>query len=251
MAGRAALKTPTISKAGLAACAIGLGLAAAVQVAGPLTGPPLYDGVVVFEPYVYLQPSGSEPGGARWATNNGPVVGGVSPVVALGTPEHPPQAQLIAGGGALAMPAGTTALVVTITPVPPSVVPASGVVYGNVYRISIVNQTGAPITGLAGKQVTVALRDPTTSSTGSPLTIEVLAGGAWQPLTTVSAAVAGTYETTGLTSFGDFALVGSAPAGGDAPALSPFAIVTWLAIAATVAALVAISLRDRRRGRRR
>jgi hypothetical protein len=239
--------TPSVRspRAGLLACLAGFALAAAVQVAGPLPGPPLYDGVVVAEPYVYLQPSGNEPGGARWATTNVPVVAGVSPAIALGTPEHPPQAQLIAGAGALAMPPGTTALVVSITPVPPTVVPASGAVYGNVYRISIVNQVGAPVTGLAGKQVTLGLRDPTGGSTDSRLTIELLAGGAWQPTTTVSAAVAGTYETTGLVSFGDFALIGTVPPGGGS--LSPYAWVTGSAIVVGLL-LLGISVVRARRG---
>ncbi len=235
-------------QAGLLTCLAGLALAAAVQVAAPLPGPPLYDGVVSVEPYVYLEPAGSEPGGARWATSNKPVVDGVSPAIALGTPEYPPQAQLLAAAGALALPGDSTALVVSITPVPATVEPASGTIVGNVYRVLVVNQAGAAVTGLPGKQVTLALRDPGSTDQAS---IELLAGGSWQALPTVSAAVTGTYETTGVTTFGDFALVGTPSAGGGAVGSSPFAIITVGALVLIVVAAAFRFTRDRTRSDRK
>ena len=177
-------------RAGVVACLAGLALAAAVQVAAPLPGPPLYDGVVSVEPYVYLQPSGTQQGGALGASSSNAVVGGVSPAIVLGTPEQPPQAQLLAAAGSLALPGGTTRLVVSITPVPATVEPASGTIVGNVYRVLIVNQAGAPVTGLPDRQVTLALRDPGSTGLAS---IEHLTGGTWQSLPTVSAAVTGGY----------------------------------------------------------
>jgi hypothetical protein len=46
---------------GWLAVALGLGFALALQLASPV-GVPLYDGVIVNEPYRYLQPSGGQPG---------------------------------------------------------------------------------------------------------------------------------------------------------------------------------------------
>ena len=234
-------------RAGVVACLAGIALAAAVQVAAPLPGPPLYDGVVSVEPYVYLQPSGTQQGGALGASSSNAVVGGVSPAIVLGTPEQPPQAQLLAAAGSLALPGGTTRLVVSITPVPATVEPASGTIVGNVYRVLIVNQAGAPVTGLPDTQVTLALRDPGSTGLAS---IEHLTGGTWQSLPTVSAAVTGTYETTGVTTFGDFALVGTPSAGGGAGGASPFAIITVGALVLALAAAVSPSVRNRLRRNR-
>ena len=231
-------------RVGLLVCAAGLAIAAAAQAAAPLPGPPLYDGVVMVAPYAFLQPSGSQPGGAQPASTTVPVAGGVSPAIALGTPESPPQAQLIAGAGALALPAGTTALVLSITPVAPDGQPATGVIAGNVYRVAVVNQAGAPVTGEPGRQVTLALRDPGSTDLAR---IEHLTGGAWQPLTTVSAATSGTYETTGVTSFGDFALVGT-PTAGSGP-LSPLGLGVLAAAALALLAGGLVYVRPSRRGR--
>jgi hypothetical protein len=235
---------PRASKVGIAACVAGLALAAAVQSTGPSLRPPLYDGVVTVDPYKYLQPVGTQAGGPQAATGTVPAVNDISPAIALGTPEQPPQAQLIAGPGALVLPTGTTSVVVTITPVPPAVQPASGAIDGNVYRVSVLNQAGVAVSPLPGKQVTLALRDP---GQYDLVTIALLAGGGWQPLPTVSAAVGGTYETTGLTAFGDFALVGSGSTGtsGSGSAPSPFAIVTIAALVFALSVFAITFLRDR------
>ena len=52
-----------VRRTGLAAFALGLGIAAAAQLAAPLATPPLYDGVVVVQPYVYVNPPAGKPGG--------------------------------------------------------------------------------------------------------------------------------------------------------------------------------------------
>ncbi len=77
--------------------------------------------------------------------------------------------------------------------------------------------------------------------------MELLAGGTWQPLPTVSAPVAGAYLTTGLATFGDFALVGSgSSAGGGAIGFaSPFALVTALVVVLVVLVLAIRFLRGR------
>jgi len=50
-----------VRRTGLAACALGLGIAAAAQLAAPLATPPLYDGVVVVQPYVFVNPPPASP----------------------------------------------------------------------------------------------------------------------------------------------------------------------------------------------
>ena len=227
------------TRTGVVACLIGFAIAAAMQLAAPQPGPPLYDGIITTEPYVFVDPAGNEPGGARWATSNVAATAGTSPSVVLRTPEHPPQAQLIAAAGALVLPAGTTTIEVSLTPVTSSVAPATGSVVGNVYRVAVTNQDGVTVTGQPGKQVTLALRDPGTTDLAH---IERLSAGAWVPVATVSASVPGTYETTGVTSFGDFALVGTPNPGG----FSPGHVVTGAAIVLTLL-LVGIGLL---RGRR-
>ena len=230
--------------AGLLACVAGLALAAAVQLTEPTLRPPLYDGVVTVEPYRYLEPVGTERGGAEGATVTIPVPGDASPAVALGTPEQPPQAQVIAGAGDLALPSGSTALVVTITPVAAATTPPSGAIAGNTYRVGVVNQAGVPVRPVPGSRVTLALRDPGSTDLAR---IELLSGGAWEPLATASAAVSGTFETSVLPSFGDFALVGAASARPSGSDLSPFAGVTAAALVLAAAVVGVMYVRGRRR----
>jgi len=232
-----------VSRVGLAACAVGLALAGFVQVAGPSLRPPLYDGVVTVEPYVYLEPAGSQDGGPKGATRTFLVTSATSPTVTVATPEQPPQAQLIAGAGSFTLPAGTTSIVVTISPVVPAALPPTGAIAGNVYRVVVENQAGAPVIPEADKEVTIALRDPGSTDLAR---IERLSGGSWQALPTVSASVSGTYVTTGLTMFGDFALVGTGATGdGSGSSVSPLAIVTVAAVALALLLAAAAFLRER------
>src|SRR5690242_2929433 len=131
---------------GWLAVALGLGLALGLQLRGP-HAVPLYDGVVVAEPYRYLDPTGSgQTGDPTSASSTQAVSGNVSPVFAIYTDEQPPQAQLIAQADAFQLPPGTTALLASIKPVEPSAQPAAGSIAGNVYRFAITNQAGAPVT---------------------------------------------------------------------------------------------------------
>jgi len=87
----------------LAALAAGLGLVVAAQRLAPISGPPLYDGVVVEDEYKWLSPPAGYQGGAPSAAATVPVQGGQSPNVAVATSEQPPQAQVFAGAGYLDM----------------------------------------------------------------------------------------------------------------------------------------------------
>ena len=187
----------------LAALACGLAIAVVAQRLTPMAGPPLYDGVIVEDEYKWLAPPHGYTGGPQSASDSGAVQGTQSPNLSVGTPEQPPQAQVFAGQGYLVMPPGTTAIDVSIQPVPPAAQPGDGVIAGNVYRISLTSQGGAALTGDAGGGVTVVLRGPRSLPSA---TIERLVGGSWTPLQTDPAGVPHMF-TAVVTDFGDFALV--------------------------------------------
>jgi hypothetical protein len=188
----------------LVAGALAIGLA---RIASPY-GPTLYDGVVPIDPYRWLDPPGGAPGGAKGSTASLDVRGTQSPLVAIATPEQPPQAQIFAQPGALSLPTGTRTLTLSIVPVEAQALPATGQITGNVYRIAITNQAGAAVTAPASARVSVLLRAP--DATLAQATIVELAGGSWRPLGTTPAGFGGTFLAV-LTEFGDFGLVGAGP----------------------------------------
>lgn len=192
-------------RTGLAALALGLGIAAVAQLAAPLATPPLYDGVVVVQPYVYVNPPAGKPGAAKGASAHLALSGPKSPLVALATPEQPPQAQVVAGDGTLVLPATATALDVSITPLDPSVDAAAAStarVLGNVYRFALADQSGAAATAPASALVTVVLRAP---EDAPGATLGQLVDGAWHPLK--SEPMFGSTYVAVVTSFGDFAVI--------------------------------------------
>ncbi len=205
----------------LVVIALGLGVAGVAQVAAPLAAPPLYDGVVVVEPYVYVNPPPGKPGGAKGASARVPMNGTKNAVVALATPEQPPQAQVVAGDGTLILPSSASALDVAITPLDPSVdasVPGAAQVLGNVYRITIADQAGAAATALISSLVTVVVRAP--GDVAGAQVGEVV-DGTWHPLR--SEPMFGSTYVAVVTSFGDFAVIvpGATPAGGSASGAQP------------------------------
>jgi hypothetical protein len=111
-------------------------------------------------------------------------------------------------------------------------------VLGNVYRFSVTNQAGTAVTARSDAQVTLALRGP---ETVSDATVARLLGGTWTTLQTAGAGFPGTFETTGLTEFGDFALIGQG-AGGTGPDLALVATILGVAAAGAFVALLARTL---------
>ena len=225
---------------------LGFVVAVAAQRLTPIAGPPLYDGVVVEAPYLWLAPPAGHSGGATGVTQTIAVQGNQSPNIGVGTGENPPQIGVFAGAGDLAMPAGTSLIEVSIAPVPPPAQPSVGVIAGNVYRVSLTTQDGRAVTGLPTGGVTVELRGPTDSSNA---TIERFSGGRWIPLASDSVGVPNMYAA-GVTDFGDFAIVaqpdwtpspdGGGGGGGGGGASDGNAVV--IAEAVIAAALVAIAL---------
>ncbi|MGH2406535.1 MAG: hypothetical protein ACRDF7_00460 [Candidatus Limnocylindrales bacterium] len=217
------------ARRGLALLAAGVLIVVAAQHLAPLGAPPLYDGVVVAEPYRWLVPAAGQQGGPQSATGSAELQAGGSPLVALGTPEQPPQAQIFAISGTLILPPGTTSIAMSIVPILPAALPGDGHIAGNVYRISVTNQAGAPLTALPTDLVSVVLRGPDGTAGAW---IEQSNAGAWQTLKTDDAGFSSTWLAV-VTGFGDFALVvpgsaepyptatpGGAP-GSPTPATSP------------------------------
>jgi hypothetical protein len=197
--------------AGLALGA-GLGIVVLARVLVP-GAPPLYDGLVINEPYKWLDPPPGEEGGAQGVTGTAALENGASPLIALATAEQPPQAQVFAPPGALVLPPGTMSLLLAITPIPAEGTPASGHIAGNVYRISITNQAGVPATAPPDAYVSVVMRGP---DDVLEATMERFKDGAWTELQTSHAGYTSGFLSI-VTEFGDFALI----APGDAATATP------------------------------
>ena len=201
---------------GFAALVVGLLVIALAQRISPVAAPPLYDGVVVVDAYVWLVPPPGAKGNPQSASATLRPDHGTTPLIAIATPEQPPQAQIFATTGALVLPPGTTSIKVSITAILPQALPTDGHIAGNVYRISVVNQAGVPLTAPESAKVSAVLRGPD-GTAGA--TIERYTNPGWQPLKTDDAGFGSTYLAV-VTQFGDFALVAPGP-GGPYPTASP------------------------------
>jgi hypothetical protein len=182
--------------------AVGLGLALVAAMTVRLPGPPLYDGVPVIEPYRWVDPPPGEAGNPTSASARFEVKAGSNPLVVLATTEVPPQAQMFAVPGGLTVPPGITALLTAIKPLAAESQPTDGQIDGNVYRITVTTQSGAPVNAPASAGVTVVLRAPDPTATDD--TLARLVDGTWQPLKTD--VEAGAFSAV-VTDFGDFALI--------------------------------------------
>lgn len=220
---------------GWLAIALGAGLVLAVQVAVPV-GVPLYDGVVVVEPYRFLQPSSGQTGNPTSFVAEPKVgAGGVSPVIAAATTESPPQAQLIVQRDAFAVPAGTSSLRVTITPVEAEVAPTDGGIAGNVYRFAATDATGRSLVTKRCEQcLSLVLRAP---EGVDEAVIGHYAGGAWKQVATVHAGLAAMFQAN-ITELGDYAVVTSVPPASGGPDL--VLILAGLGVALIFAAFVGL-----------
>jgi hypothetical protein len=205
----------------------GLTVMGLAQLAAPLGSPPLYDGVVVQDPYRYLAPGPGQAGSPTSFTSPVPVDGTTSPQFVAATTENPPQAQLIASPGAFVLPAGVTALNVSIEPVPPAAPPADGPIAGNVYRFTVTDQTGAPLAIEPAKLPTLILRAP---DGALAVTIARYSSAGWQKLPTQSSGQPGIYYAN-VNVLGDYTLVAT-------PASGVFGLDTGLVLAAVVAAVL-------------
>jgi len=204
---------------------------AAVQVVQPVHLP-LFDGVVVVDPYRYLSPPPGGEGSPTSAKATFPIQAGTSPSFAVYTSETPPQAELLAKGGEIAIGSGSTSMTVTIDPVP-APGSSSQTAAGNVYRFAVVDQSGAALGLAAGQTITLALRGP--PGTAVDATIARFADGAWQPVKTAPSGLQDLFLTN-AEAFGDFAVLGQvAPS---ANGLDP-ELLLWALVGAGLIVLVA------------
>jgi hypothetical protein len=238
-----------------ASLALGLGVAILARLGDPLA-PPLYDGVVVVEPYLWLEPPPGERGGAQGVSDTLQLEDGASPLLAIATPEQPPQAQIFAPRGALTLAPGSRSLSLSITPIPPPAEPPDGYIAGNAYRFSVTDQDGSALTAPADAFVTVVMRGPEDTTLAS---ISRFQGGAWVPLATSHAGYTSAFLAI-VTEFGDLALIapGTAPWPGPAPTPGepaapggPSAVTALVAaaIGALLVILVLVAYRSVTRGR--
>jgi hypothetical protein len=203
-------------RTGVFALVLGVVLIGLAQRIAPLAEPPLYDGVYVPQPYVWLVPPAGAKGGAKGAKGTVGVEGGANKLVAVATPEQDPQAQILATSGALVLPPGSTSVDFSIEPVLPERLPANGHIDGNVYRIKITNQAGTPLTALASALVTIVMVSP---HTDPDRTIELDTGQGWQPLKTQNQGP-GVWLAV-VTQFGEFAVVAPGAATAPYPTATP------------------------------
>jgi len=217
--------------------AAGLLVNVAAQRVAPLHAPPLYDGVVVEEPYRYVSPGPGQAGNPTSASVVKPLAGGDSPALSAATAESPPQAQLIAPPGAFAAPSGATELHITITPIAPS--PSDSIV-GNAYRFAVTDQTGTAVPITAGSLPTIVLRAP---SEAYDVKLVQLVDGAWQDMPTQSGGQPGAYLAN-VDTLGDFAARGALAAGG--VGLDPRFLVAAGLVAAGSAVILLLVLHPRR-----
>jgi hypothetical protein len=215
----------------------GLGLALSVQRIAPV-GVPLYDGVIVPEPYRYLHPVGDQPGDPTSADTTKDVQGDKTPVFAVATDEQPPQAQMVAQENAFQLPVGASALHVTITPVDPTVQPTQGAIAGNVYRFAVTTTDGQALVPKSCDACrTMVIRGPENLTAG---TIAHLENGAWVNVATLHAGVAAMFQTN-ATAMGDYAILagggGTGEGGGGGMDLLLFAGIALALFFAAVAGL--------------
>ena len=215
----------------LALIVVGLGALGVAQLAGPTRRLPLYDGVVVEDPYRYAAPSPGQAGtpGTGEAVNQ--VVGSSSPSIAVLTTESPPQAQLIAPIGAFALAAGTTSLTATLTPLAPTSAQTQAGAVGNVYRTTVTDQNGQQVPLATGVQATVILRVP---DQNTQVAVGRWDGTAFTVLPTTTGNQADLLRAQ-VDSLGDFALVpGTSMGPGPGLLLLAGAVLLALAVIAGV-----------------
>jgi hypothetical protein len=192
---------------------------------------PLFDGLVVNDPYRYLSPPIGADGSPSSAAVTLPVSGNASPAFAVYTSETPPQAELLAHGGELAIGVGSTSMKATIDPIPPPSSSSGGTVAGNVYRLTVTDQAGAALAFVPGQTMTLAMRGP--AGIPASAVIARLVDSTWQPLPTNPSGLQDLFLAN-TDALGTFALLGTVVA---PPSGFPLGI---LAAALALAGLVAL-----------
>jgi len=182
---------------------VALGLAL-LALCVPLVGRPLYDGVVVTEPYEFLHPGPGEAGDPASFSEVFDVIGGESPILSAGTGESPPQASVYGNQGDLIVGSTTTSIKIGIDPIEPPDQPKDGNLAGNVYDISVTDQLGMPVVPTPGGGFSVVLRQPEDIS--GKATMALFVDGEWRFVESSDAGSRGFYVST-PPELGIFALI--------------------------------------------
>ena len=173
----------------------------------PVWHAPLYDGVVIEDPYRYLDPPSGKPGNPTSVTDTLALDQGQSPQLYSGTLETPPQAQMISDRDAFQLPPGTTSIKASIVPIKPPAPVAEGRISGNVYRFSVLNQAGASLSLLPGTTLTIVLRAPNNVANGTLIHFN---GTSWDKVPTDNGGLVDLYATN-ATELGDYAVLVTGP----------------------------------------
>jgi hypothetical protein len=197
----------TVDRRALVVVVTALAVIAIAQAAAPIGSPPLYDGVVVEEPYRFVSPGPDETGDPTSFTGTSAPQNGKSPAIAAATSESPPQAQIIAASGAL-QPASTAGpMTIAIEPLVPQ--PQDDVV-GNAYRISVTDAAGGLVPISAGAHVSLVLRAP---AGAVDVRVVQLTNDTWHELPTQPGGAQADVYTTNITAFGVFAVTSAGATG--------------------------------------
>jgi hypothetical protein len=242
------------ARAGWLTIAVGMLLLVAAARLSPVWHAPLYDGLVIEDPYRYLEPPPGKPGNPTSVSDTLALDQGVSPQLYSGTLETPPQAQMVADRDAFQLPSGTTSIKASISPIKPPAPVTEGRISGNVYRFSVVNQAGADLSLLPGTTITIVVRAPNNVANG---TIVHFNGTSWVKVPTDNGGLVDLYATN-ATELGDYAVlvtgaqtpepsdqtppsfsIGPTPSGTPSPAggQTPWLVIGLVAAAILVAVL--------------
>ena len=215
----------------LAALALGLVVVLATQAITPRASP-LFDGVVVQDPYRFLAPALGQDGQPTSAASKIPVTGGLVPAFAVYTSEMPPQAEMLARGSEFSVSLATRSLTVTIEPIEPHGGSSNVHIAGNVYRVVVTDQSAAVVPLVPGQSPTLALRAPPGVSPDAGIARYV--NGSWLPIPTEPSGLQNLFISN-PDALGDFAVLGSV-------AENPGGVSPGFLIAALVAAGLVVLL---------
>ncbi len=184
---------------------IGLGLIGLGQLLAGAPTAPLYDGLVVEEPYRYVDPPPGGSGDPFAASDVASVVDGAVPLLAVATNEVPPQAQMLSQADAFVLTDGTSSVAVSVQPL----APGDSRIAGNIYRFAVTDQAGAAMELVPGAVVSIVLRAPQADPGAMVARLE---GDRWVALPTDNGGLPDLYAAN-ITQLGDFAVLwsGAAP----------------------------------------
>jgi hypothetical protein len=214
-------------RAGAWALVAGLALLLVAQVGGGGSTPPLFDGFIPEDPYLFLDPGPGQLGDPPADTETFRLRKGQVPDVIAATNESPPQAQVFANRGTFVAPAGSSTFVATIEPVRTAVPAPDGLrLVGNAYSISLSTSDGVPLAVQKGASATVVLRGP---AGDNPDGMAVLQGTAWKRIKSQHAGLP-SMRLSQVKGLGTFVLLSSQPAPSPSgPVATPGPTVTPLA----------------------